>query len=321
MRVFFTDFGRPELDLEERLLDEAGLTLVRAEPQCRTPDDVIRAARDAFAIVPEVAPLTGEVFAALPKLQIVSVPQIGVDTIDLEAAREHGVWVANVPDANVTEVACHALAMALSLLRQLPAYDAGVRAGRWDYAEVGALRRPGGLTFGLLGMGRIGRLVAGYAAPIFGRVTGVDPNLPDDAWPSGVERLGDPAALFRESDVVSLHMPLAAETRNLVDRTLLGEMKPGSFLVNVSRGGILVLDDLLAALDGGPLTGAALDVLPEEPPPKGTTVLGHPKVLLSPHAAFYSVESEEELRRRSILNILAYLRDGRPQSVVVEGRR
>ncbi len=321
MQVVFTDFVQQGYDVEERLLKEAGLSLTVAEPHCASEEDVIRAAQGATALLVQNAPVGARALSALPDLRIVSVPGIGVDAIDLAAAQKHGVWVANVPDGNVTEVASHALAMALSIVRRLPFYDRSVRAGAWNYEAGGPMTRPGKMTFGLVGMGRIGRLTADYAAPLFGRLVGYDPHLPDAAWPEGVERIADLGALFEASDVVSLHMPLTAETRGLVGAELLGRMKPGSHLVNVSRGPILDIGALLAALDSGQLAAAALDVLPEEPPAADHPVLAHPKLVLSPHAAFYSLESDEELRRRSVTNIIAFLETGRPENVVVEGRR
>jgi D-3-phosphoglycerate dehydrogenase len=319
--VVITDFTQPDVELERRLLGEAGLELVAPELPCTSEDEVIRAARDAPAVIGQAAPFTERVLAALPHLRILSVPGIGVDMIDLEAARSHGVWVANVPDGNITEVACHALAMMLSLVRHLPQYDAAVRAGIWRYEGTGPLARPAKMTLGVAGLGRIGRLTAAYAAPVFGRIIGYDPHLPDAAWPDGVARERDLAALCAASDVVTIHLPLTAETRALVDRDLLAAMKPGSYLVNVSRGAIVEIPALLAALDSGQLAGAALDVLPQEPPAAGDPVLKHPKVLLSPHAAFYSFEAEDELRRRSVTNIIHYLKTGRPEHVVVEGTR
>ena len=321
MRVSFTDFIQPDLELERALLRAAGLELIAAEPQCATDEDVIRAAQGATALVVQSAPVTARVFSALPDLRLVSVPGIGVDMIDIEAAREHGVWVAHVPDGNITEVACHALAMALSLVRHLPLYDAAVRAGTWSYDGTGPLYRPGKLTLGVIGLGKIGRLVAAYAAPVFGNVIGFDPLLPAAAWPEGVQREHSLPALCAASDVVTFHLPLTKDTRGLVNRDLLARMKFGSYLVNVSRGAIVEIPDLLAALDSGHLAGAALDVLPQEPPDPDDPVLKHPKVVLSPHAAFYSLEADTELRRRSVTNVIAFLETGRPENVVVEGSR
>ncbi len=321
MRVVFTDYTQPDLQLERRLFAEAGLELVAADPQCTSEDAVIEAARGAAALIVQAAPVSGRVLAALPDLRIVSVPGIGVDMVDTEAASAHGVWVAHVPDANITEVACHTVAMVLSLIRHLPHYDASVRAGAWHYEETGPLARPGNLTLGVVGLGKIGRLVAAYSAPMFGRIVGYDPHLTDAAWPKGVVRERDLASLFAASDVVTPHMPLTAETRGLVGRGLLAAMKPGSYLVNVSRGAIVDIPALLAALDEGHLAGAALDVLPQEPPAADEPVLRHPKVLLSPHAAFYSLESDEEARRRAVINIVRFFETGRPEHVVVEGTR
>ncbi|MDH3472332.1 MAG: C-terminal binding protein [Rhodospirillales bacterium] len=320
MKVVFTDYGDYDLDVERRWCAAAGLDFEAAEPQCGSPAEVIRAARNAEALVVQYAPLTAEVFDALPKLRIVSVPQIGVDTIDLEAARRCGVWVANAPFGNITEVAAHTLAMALALLRGLPAFDRLVRAGVWDHEAAGALRRPGTLTYGILGLGRIGRLVAERARPFFGRVVAFDAYLPEEAWPDFVERQADLPGLFAASDVVSLHVPLTAENTGLVGAELLAAMKPGGVLVNVARGAVLDRSALLAALDEGRLAGAGLDVLPQEPPAPDDPLLKHEKLLLSPHAAFYSVEADQELRRTSVENVAEFARSGRPRHVVVEGR-
>ena len=320
MKILFTDYGQPDLALEESLLHDAGLVWSAASPHCSTAEEVIRHGAGHEALVVQGAPITRAVFDALPDLRIVSVPQIGIDTIDLQAARERGVWVANVPSGNVTEVAAHGLAMALSLVRGLPQFDRDVRQGIWHYESAGPLKRPGRLTFGLLGLGQIGRLVVERAVPFFGRILAYDPYLSDDAWPAGVDRVTDVEALFEQSDVLSLHLPLTEQSRGLVSGELLGRFKPGSYLVNVSRGPIVDTGAVIEALDSGHLAGAALDVLPDEPPQPDDPILKHPNVLLSPHSAFYSLDSDEELRRTSIENVLALIERGRPNHVVVEGR-
>ena len=321
MKVVIADHPQADLSLETRLLAEAGMSMGVAEPQCRTPEDVIRAASDADALVLQYAPVTGEVLAALPRLRIVSLPLIGVDAVDVEAARRHGVWVANVPDACVTETAVHAVAMALALIRHLPFFDRMVRDGGWGYEATGSLRRPGTLALGIVGMGNIGRRVAACAAPIFGRVLGFDPMIRPRQWEDGVERVDDLATLFGESDVLTFHVPLTAETRHLVGSELLARARPGAYLVNASRGPVVDPQALLAALDSGHLAGAALDVFEREPPDPDDRLRRHARVLSSPHAAFYSVESDEEARRRAIENIIDYARTGRPTHVVVAGRR
>jgi D-3-phosphoglycerate dehydrogenase len=286
--------------------------------QCRTAEQVIQAGQEANVLLTQYAPVTREVLEALPQVRLVCRYGVGVDNIDLNAAEDLGVWVANVPDYGVGEVATHALAMALALIRHLPMFDRQVEQGRWHYLETGPLRRPSTLTLGVVGHGRIGSRMAQLAAPSFGHVLACDPYIPNSAFPENVQRV-DQNELFNQSDVVSLHVPLTDETKNMVDRHRLGQMPGDSYLVNTARGGIVNLDDLLEALDNGHLSGAAMDVLPEEPPPDAHPVLFHPRILLSPHSAFFSVEAEQELRRKIALNVVDWAEKGRPTYVVVEG--
>ena len=176
------------------------------------------------------------------------------------------------------------------------------------------------MTFGIAGLGNIGRIVGRYAAPFFGRVVGYDPYVPAEAWPDGVERVDELAGILGISDVFSLHMPLTDDNGNLINAEALAAMKPGSYFINVSRGGLVDIDALVAALDSGQLAGAGLDVFPKEPMTPGHAILSHPRAILSPHAAFFSTTADEELRRGSIDNITAWRDSGRPNYVVLEGR-
>jgi D-3-phosphoglycerate dehydrogenase len=156
---------------------------------------------------------------------------------------------------------------------------------------------------------------------VFKRVLAFDPYLIDGDFPPYVERVPDLDTLFAASDVASVHAPLNAETRGMIDAGVLQRMRPGSYLVNTARGAIVRIDHLLAALDGGILAGAGLDVLPAEPIAAGDPLLGHPKVILTPHAGFFSVQSEIDLRRKAARNIVTWLATGRPDYVVVQGTR
>ncbi len=318
MKVLITDFNYPDVELERRILEDAGLELVTA--QCRSEEDVIEAARGVSALLTQYARITARVMAELPDLRMVGRYGVGYDIVDVEAARERGVWVANVPDYGTEEVAVHALSLALSLLRHLPLYDRDVKAGRWHSASTGPLFRLKNSTLGVVGLGRIGGTFARRASPWFGRTLGCDPYLEDDAWPESVER-ASLEEVFSESLLVSLHPPLTDETRGFIDRNLLERMPDGSYLVNTARGGLVVIDDLLWALEEGPLAGAGLDVLPQEPPPQDHPLLSNPNVILTPHAAFYSVEAEQEVRRKAAQNVVAWAREGRPLYPVVEGRQ
>ena len=317
MRVLVTDAEYGALDIEADVLAAAGHELLTA--RCRTAADVIAAAQDVDAVIVQYAPITAAVLEALPRLRLVSRYGVGVDVVDTDAARARGVWVCNVPDYGTVEVALHAVAMLLALLRNLAGHDREVHAGRWDFRLGGQLRRPGGLTLGVVGLGRIGRITAERAAPWFGACVGYDPHLPDAAWPPGVERAGL-EELFARSHAVTLHLPLTAESHGLVAADLLARMPPGSHLVNTARGGLVELDAVFEALEDGRLAGVALDVLPEEPPPADHPLLSHPRALLSPHVAWYSEESEAELRRKAAENVVVWARTGRPTHPVVDGR-
>jgi D-3-phosphoglycerate dehydrogenase len=317
-RILFSDPEFPDLSLERDLFTAAGIELVTA--QCKTEDDVIAAAHGCVGILLQYAPITERVVAALPDLGIVSRIGAGFDTVDCDACARHGVWVANSPDYGVGEVATHALALALALARNIVAYHRDIAAGQWHYLSSGPLRRVGDMTLGVVGLGRIGKRMAHIGRNVFKRVVACDPYIIDGDFPAFVERR-PLAVLFAECDVVSLHVPLNAETRGMIDADILDDVKPGAFLVNTARGAVLDVDAALAALDAGKLAGLGLDVLPTEPVPAASRLLGHPRVILSPHAAFFSGESERELRRKSAQNIVTWLATGRPDYVVTAGRR
>jgi D-3-phosphoglycerate dehydrogenase len=317
LKFLVSDYDFPDVELEKALFREAGYALDVA--QCRTEEDVIAAAKGCAGVVSQYAPMNARVFGALPQLRIVSRFGAGFDTVNLEDARKHGVWVANSPDYGVHEVSTHALAMALALVRHLPFYDRDVRDGNWHYLSAGPLRRVKEMTLGIVGLGRIGKRMAHLAREPFGAVVACDPYIAESDFPSFVKRVSLEDC-FRQADVLSLHVPLNDETRHLADARRIGAMKPGSFLVNTSRGAVVDVNAVLAALDSGILEAAALDVLPIEPPPAEHPVLRHPRVLLSPHAAWYSLEGEQELRRKAAQNLIDWARTGRPTYVVVEGR-
>jgi phosphoglycerate dehydrogenase-like enzyme len=208
--------------------------------------------------------------------------------------------------------------MALALIRHLPRFDREVRAGRWHYASTGGLVRAADLTLGILGLGRIGKRMSYISRNVFGAVIACDPYLIDGDFPAYVGRVSRDE-LFRKADVISVHVPLTQETRGMVDARLVNLMRMGSYLVNTSRGAVVKVDDVVAALDSGRLEGAALDVLPQEPPAANEPLISHAKALVTPHAAFYSVEGEHELRTKAAQNLVDWARVGRPKYVVVEG--
>jgi len=318
-KVLYTDYDYHDIELELALFRRQGIEVVAA--QCRTEDDVIAAGRGCFGALVQYAPITERVVAALPGLGIVSRIGAGYDTVDTEACARHGVWVSNSPDYGVGEVATHALGLALAALRNIVAHHRDIAAGTWHYQSSGRLRRPREMTLGIVGLGRIGKRMAQISRDIFARVVAYDPYLIDGDFPVFVERLPTLDALARAADVVSVHTPLTKETRGMIDAGFFAAMPAGGYVVNTARGAVVDVAALVAALDGGHLAAAGLDVLPVEPVPRDSPLVGHPRVVLTPHSAFYSVEAEQELRRKAAQNLATWLATGRPEYVVSAGTR
>jgi len=318
MKALFTDHDMLDVTLERTLFREAGVELVEA--QCRSEDDVIAASEGCSALLVQYARVGARVFAARPGIGLVSRIGAGYDTIDPRAAQEAGVWVANSPDYGVGEVSSHAFAMLLALVRNVVRWNADVKAGTWHYTSAGTVPRLTDMTVGVLGLGRIGKRFAHIARNSVRRVIAHDPNLIDGDFPAYVERVSL-EGLFEQADAISIHCLLDDTTRGLVGADLLRRMKPGSYLVNTARGAVIDLDGLTAVVAQGRLAGVGLDVLPVEPVPAGHPLLADPRVIFSPHSAFYSVASEVELRRKAALNIVSWMRTGRPDYPVVTGVR
>ncbi len=241
---------------------------------------------------------------------------IGFDGVDLDAAAALGIPICNVPDYATEEVADHAIALALALVRQIRPLSRHVAGGGWEWKAGEAARRLRELTFGIVGCGRIGTATALRARALGFRVLFHDPYVaPGYERGLGVERVSTLQQLLSASDVVSLHVPLTPETRHLLDTAAFEAMRPGSYLVNTSRGGVVRHEALMVALENGLIAGAGLDVLEREPE-GALDLLAFPNVLVTPHAAFYSVESHEEVRRTSAAMIRDVLERGRLRNVV-----
>jgi D-3-phosphoglycerate dehydrogenase len=310
--VVVTDCDHGNVDPERAVLE--GYDVELRVLACRTPEEVAAQAGDADVLINQYVPITGEVLDALPRCRLVVRYGVGVDNVDVAAATERGVWVANVPDYARDEVADHTLALALSLLRGVVVLDRSVREGDWDLAPARPLRRLSTLTWGVVGCGAIGTAVAHRAAGLGMRVLGYD--LPQ--VPSGppIERVGL-EELLEAADLVSLHAALTPESHHLIGAAALGRMRPTAFLVNTARGGLVDTAAVLAALDTGKLAGAALDVLEGEPPDDlGWRLARHPRVVATPHAAWYSEEAFHTLKSEVAREALRVLGGGAPRSPV-----
>jgi D-3-phosphoglycerate dehydrogenase / 2-oxoglutarate reductase len=274
----------------------------------QSPAAVDEQLKRADALLVNVTPVDAALLDRAPQCRVVVTYGVGYDHINLDEARRRRVVVANVPDYCTDEVADHTMALLLALARQIVTGHELVRGGGWGVHGLGSVRRLRGRTLGLVGYGRTGKAV-GERAMSFGlRVIAYDPQV---SWGGeAVTMLASLEDLLREADFVSLHAPLQKETKQLINGRTLALMKPGSILINTSRGGLVDTNALLAAIGGGSLAGAGLDVFAEEPPE--AALLNRPNLLLSPHSAYYSAEAIVELKQSAAQAVAVVLTGGNP---------
>lgn len=306
--VFQTDRAWPDDSIERSVIEAAGHRLVAGSPTPAAPEAIEAsiAAHDPQAIMTCWAEVSAAAVNRPRDLRIVQRIGVGLDNIAVAAATARGAWVANVPDYCADEVSDHAIAMLLDWARGTVAFDRDVKSGRWDPANA-RLRRVADLTVGIVGYGGIAqRTVAKLRA--FGCTLLVHRASSRAAEGARVVSLAD---LLAASDVVILHAPLTPATRHLIDADRLALFRVGAFLINVSRGPLVDNDALLAAIEGGRLSGAGLDVIEGEPDPPRALV-ERPEVIVTPHVAFSSEASLAELRRRSAEEVVRVLAGERP---------
>jgi len=319
MRIFLANWHAvDQAEIEHRLFPEIEFVVAGA-------GDLPTEAFDADGII-NCSPT--EPLAAAPsafgRCRIAVRAGVGYDNMDLTAWGERGVPVCNVPDYGTTEVADHAIALMLSLVRGTATYTqrlAADPASGWNYAVAPLVIRLKGATFGVIGLGRIGLAAARRAKAFDMNVLFYDPYLPNGMdLAVGYDRVDSLAALMAASDVVSIHAPLTAETRGLVGRDVLAAAKPGVIIVNTARGPIVDLEALTEAIRSGQVGGAGLDVLPTEPLGadhdlirawRGKEDWIEGRLMLTPHAAFYSPSALEDQRRKAVEAILVYSHEGR----------
>jgi D-3-phosphoglycerate dehydrogenase len=300
--VAVTDHPFRDLDIERSILEPEGYRV--EEHQCGTADEVAAACANAVGVLNTYAPMPAHVIGRLDSCRAIARYGVGLDTIDLDAARARGIAVSNVPDYCVEEVALHTIALLLAAHRRVVRGDRRVRAGEWGALGAGAIRRLEGQLLGLVGCGRIPRSVATKARALGLRVASHDPYVSEDAWPAEIERYTELDALAADASFLSLHAPLTHETRHLVNEALLRRMPRHAVLINTARGPLVDTDALNRALAEGSIGGAALDVLEDEPPPAALPLLGHDDVIVTAHQAFYSDEALRELQRKAAQNLL-----------------
>jgi len=299
-----TDYAWPSLDPEREILGAIGVELKVA----RNGDEgeLVDLAGDVEAILTNWKPVSARVLQNAPHCLTVARYGVGLDNIDVAAATELGIVVSNVPDYCIDEVSDHAMALLLACERRIVEFGGQTRGGGWDNQGAGAIHRLRGQTLGLVGFGRIAKAVVPKARAFGMVVLAYSPRL-TAGHHDDVEAVGSLEELLERSNVVSLHAPLTESTRHMIGPEQLAGMRPGALLINTARGGLVDEVALADALLAGTLGGAGLDVMGEEPPPVDHPLRGMHGVLMTPHAAFFSAESVNELQQKAADNVASVL--------------
>ncbi|MGG0843981.1 C-terminal binding protein [Peribacillus simplex] len=307
-KILLTDYEFEHLKYEEDVFQESGLDFNFIKAQCKTEEEVIELAKDADAILNQYAPVSRRVIASLENAKIISRYGVGVNTIDLDAAKEKGITVANVPDYGMEEVSNHALALLLSWARKVTLLNNEVKRGNWDFKVGVPIHRFNEQTVGVLGFGRIPRRFIEKVKPLGFKTAAYDPFVSSAEMAAvGVQKM-DLDEIIREADYLSVHVPLIDDTFHLINEERLKQMKRNAVIINTARGPIIDETALSDALERGVIAGAALDVTENEPVRIDSPLLTMDNVIITPHSAWYSEEAMVELRQKAARNIVQVLK-------------
>lgn len=314
-KVLYTDTCFPDLDIEKKELAKIDAELVLAP--ATDEDSLISAGGDCDGVIFDFAPMTEKVLSNLPKCKVASRVGIGLNNIDIPAASRNGIMVSNVPDYCFDEVANHAVALYLACNRRIAQYSTMTKAHNWDVTSVGPIYRMSGQNFCLYGLGHIAKRVVERVRPYGFNLYAFDAYAPDEVFQKmGVTRVNSLEELAELADAFSVHVPLTKETEGTIDLNILKRMRRDAIFINIARGPIVKEEDLITALKEKMIMGAGLDVVSVEPLPEDSELLKMDNVIITPHSAFYTVEAEEELRKRCTQEVIYTLTEGRPHVFV-----
>jgi len=313
-KVVVTDYVFPDLEPEKEILSEVSAELVAG--QCQTKQEVIELVPGADAVLNTYyGPIDGDVMDAMPECRIIVRYGVGMDTIDIPAATDRGIMVANVPDYCVDEVSDQAVTMTLALLRKLRQADRMVRSGEWALAELKPMRRISTLTVGIIGLGRIGRAIAAKISPFGPRIIYCDPYADSTATPALTSVELD--ELLRTSDAIIIQAPSTPETQHMLDADGFAAMEREPVIVNCARGDLIDTDALVKALAQGQVSGAGLDVIENTPPlPEDHPLLSFDNVILTPHSAWFSGDALDALQRLGAMEVARALKGEQPKHLL-----
>ena len=312
-RVVLVEHGYASTDIERDVVESAGGEFLDAD---KSPiEEALRLCESADAIMVRRIEISAELIKRFRRCRILLRYGVGVDNIDLRAATEAGIMVGHVPSYCLDEVSTHAIALMLTCVRRIVSTHEKMRAGGWDVHRNEPIFRMKGKTVGLVGFGNIGKAVARKLANWEVNLLACDPYIDPACAHDAGAHLVDLDTLCRESDYISLHVPLLPETKYLINARQLKMMKPAAILVNTARGQVIEGQALVNALDAGQIGAAALDVFEEEPLPAGSPLRQHPKIVLTDHTAWYSEESQQELQRTAAEEVARVGKGGLPVAI------
>jgi D-3-phosphoglycerate dehydrogenase len=312
--VAFNKMADPLTYENERLLSIPGVEIVKSP--ATTEEEMIKDAKDAEVILFTSAAFPKNVIEGLESCKVIQRYGIGYDTVDTAAAKEKGIFVCNSPNYGVVDVAEHAFSLIFACLKRLVKMNDRVRDNNWGFENMGKSNRLSGKTVGFLGFGKIARAVAGFTLPFGTKNLVYDPYVSADALaPFGAEAVSL-ERLFKESDIITVHLPLSDATRHTVGAAELSLMKPSAILVNTSRGPVIDEAALVDALVDGTIGGAGLDVFEDEEGGIDKRILSLDNVVLTPHVAWNTAEAVDAIHVEVTENIVKYLTEGRPDNIV-----
>ena len=316
-RVLITDYTFPDLQIEESVLQDSEIQVVGG--QYKTADDLKPMVADADAVITQFAPVDREVIAAMQHVRVIVRYGIGVDNVDLEAAKDKNIPVCNIPDYCIDEVADHTLAFILGLTRQVTPNALSIREGEWGLATpLDQMRTLRDQTVGILGFGRIGQEVANRLRAFKCSLLVCDPVVSADAILAAGATPVTLDELLAQADILSLHCPSTAATQGIINASTIAQMKPGSLIINLARGDLIDSSSLISALESGHLAGAALDVCDVEPMPQESALRSMPNVIAAAHIASASPKAVQNLRSTAAQIALSALQ-GNPLPNIVNG--
>jgi D-3-phosphoglycerate dehydrogenase / 2-oxoglutarate reductase len=309
--IYFLNPHYDEFSIEHELL--AGTEFEFVPIQVRLGEEkMVDQIADAVAVMTNQVPVSEAVAARLAKCKVITRTGVGFDIIDVPGCRKHGIEICYVPDYGTEDVANHAVALLFAVHRRLLIYQRSVEEGNWDYKVAGVMHALRELKLGVFGLGRIGSDFAGKMRLFVKEILGHDPNLSQTALAEKGVRPSSPDQIFAECELISLHIPHTPESHHFICDETISRMKQKPILINVSRGGVIDTQALVRGLRTNRLSGAGLDVLENEPK-VDADLLQLKNVVVTPHAAWFSIEASQRLRRAAMTDILRVLSGQRPK--------